>query len=305
MKILCTTSRMPFAVDEIRKLGEQGHQVYAADTFRTAPGSHSAEVHERVVVPAPKQETEAFVTAVAELVEREGIELIVPMFEDVFYLAKHRDRLPSTTRLFCPPFEVLAQVHDKASFLSFCGEIGVPVPATVVATSPDELARGDRGVRPVLRPRRVLARRCRVAHQHRSTRRCRRDRRRDAYTRQPVGGAGLRRGQGPVQLQRGARRQGGRALHLRAPAHDRARRAVSSSCRSTSRAPSSSPRRSRRPPATRVRCRSTGWCTTTTRSASSSAIPVRPTASRSCTPTCSPRPCSRRRSTRTWCRRVG
>lgn len=139
MKILCTTSRMPFAVDEIRKLGEQGHQVFAADTFRSAPGSHSSEVHERVVVPAPKQQTDAFVAAVADLVAREGIELIVPMFEDVFYLARHRDRLPDGTRLFCPPFEVLAQVHDKASFLSFCGDIGVPVPKTVVATSPDEL----------------------------------------------------------------------------------------------------------------------------------------------------------------------
>jgi hypothetical protein len=130
---------MPFAVDEIRKLGEQGHQVYAADTFRAAPGSHSAEVHERVLVPPPKQETEAFVAAVADLVEREGIELIVPMFEDVFYLAKHRDRLPPTARLFCPPFEVLAQVHDKASFLAFCQEIDVPVPETVVARSQDEL----------------------------------------------------------------------------------------------------------------------------------------------------------------------
>jgi predicted ATP-grasp superfamily ATP-dependent carboligase len=139
MKILCTTSRMPFAVDEIRKLGQQGHEVYAADTFRTAPGSHSAEVHQRVVVPAPKQDTSAFVQAVVDLCTNGGIELIVPMFEDVFYLAKHRDQLPATTRLFCPSFDTLATVHDKASFLQLCERIGVPVPATVVATTDEEL----------------------------------------------------------------------------------------------------------------------------------------------------------------------
>ena len=139
MKILCTTSRMPFAVDEIRKLGEQGHEVYAADTFRTAPGSHSAEVHERVVVPAPKQDTLAFVGAVADLARQKGIDLIVPMFEEVFYLAKHRDLLPESTTLFCPPFETLAKVHNKARFLEMCGEIGVPVPKTVIASSTDEL----------------------------------------------------------------------------------------------------------------------------------------------------------------------
>ncbi len=139
MKILCTTSRMPFAVDEIRKLGERGHEVYAADTFRAAPGSHSKEVADRVLVPAPKQETLAFVQAIVDIVTERGIELVVPMFEDVFYLAKHRDALPDSTRLFCPPFEQLAKVHNKASFLEFCGEIGVPVPPTVVARSDAEL----------------------------------------------------------------------------------------------------------------------------------------------------------------------
>ena len=139
MKILCTTSRMPFAVDEIRKLGEQGHEVYAADTFRTAPGSHSSGVHERVVVPAPKQDTLAFVQAVVDLVTDEGIELIVPMFEDVFYLSKHRADLPTATHLFCPPFETLAEVHDKARFLQLCKRISVPVPETVVASSDAEL----------------------------------------------------------------------------------------------------------------------------------------------------------------------
>jgi len=145
MKVLCTTSRMPFAVDEIRKLGEQGHQVYAADTFRTAPGSHSAEVYERVVVPAPRQETEAFIAAIAELAAREGIEILVPMFEEVFYLARHRDDLPSSMQLFCPPFDTLARVHDKASFLRMCGEIDVPVPETVVATSSEELRKAIAG----------------------------------------------------------------------------------------------------------------------------------------------------------------
>jgi predicted ATP-grasp superfamily ATP-dependent carboligase len=130
---------MPFAVDEIRKLGERGHEVFAADTFRTAPGSHSKEVFEHVVVPAPKQETLGFVQAIVDLVRDNGIELIVPMFEDVFYLSKHRDALPESVRLFSPPFETLAKVHDKASFLALCGEIGVPVPQTVVATTDTEL----------------------------------------------------------------------------------------------------------------------------------------------------------------------
>ena len=44
MRTLMTTSRMPFAVDEIRKLGETGNEVTAVDTFSASPGSHSRYV---------------------------------------------------------------------------------------------------------------------------------------------------------------------------------------------------------------------------------------------------------------------
>jgi hypothetical protein len=36
-----TSSRMPFALDAIRKLGERGHEVYASDSYAASPGSHS------------------------------------------------------------------------------------------------------------------------------------------------------------------------------------------------------------------------------------------------------------------------
>jgi predicted ATP-grasp superfamily ATP-dependent carboligase len=130
---------MPFAVDEIRKLGEAGHAVYAADTFHNAPGSHSAEVTERLIVPKPRQETLAFVGAVADLCVAKGIDVLIPMFEEVFYLSRHREQLEALTEPFFPPFDVLARLHDKASFVALCQEIGVPIPRTITATSQDEL----------------------------------------------------------------------------------------------------------------------------------------------------------------------
>ena len=52
-RILVTTSRMPFAVDEIHKLGESGRDVVAGDTFRAAPGSHSRGAGTHFTYPAP------------------------------------------------------------------------------------------------------------------------------------------------------------------------------------------------------------------------------------------------------------
>lgn len=139
MRTLVTTSRMPFAVDEIRKLGEVGHDVTAVDTFKTSPGSHSHYAARHVEVPAPAQETDAFVDAIARVVEEQRIEWLLPMFEEVFYLAAHRDRLEGRCELFFPDFPTLAKVHDKVTFAALGRELGLAVAESVTATSPAEL----------------------------------------------------------------------------------------------------------------------------------------------------------------------
>jgi biotin carboxylase len=145
VNVLVTTSRMPFAVDEIHKLGETGNVVTAADTFAAAPGSHSRFATRHVEVPAPTQQTEAFVDAVAALIGEYDIDWVLPAFEEVFYLAAHRDRLEAAapsgaTELFFPDLATLRRVHDKVAFAELCRDLGLPVAETVTVTSPDELA---------------------------------------------------------------------------------------------------------------------------------------------------------------------
>lgn len=139
MRTLVTTSRMPFAVDEIRKLGEVGNEVTAVDTFKNAPGSHSRYVARHVEVPAPTQETEAFIAAIAGIIAEHDIEWVIPAFEEVFYLSYHRDRLGDDVELFFPDFPTLAKVHDKVTFAALCRDLGLPVAESVTATSQAEL----------------------------------------------------------------------------------------------------------------------------------------------------------------------
>ncbi|HCS58996.1 MAG TPA: ATP-grasp domain-containing protein [Gordonia polyisoprenivorans] len=140
-RILVTTSRMPFAVDEIHKLGETGRFVVATDTFRSAPGNHSRGASKHMVVPAPTQETQAYVDAIAGILDSERINWLLPMFEDVFYLARHRDQLADgrDVELFFPDFDTLRMVHDKVGFTELCARLGLPVAETITATSPAEL----------------------------------------------------------------------------------------------------------------------------------------------------------------------
>jgi hypothetical protein len=46
--------------------------------------------------------------------------MVLPMFEEVFYLAAQHERVSAVTRLYAPPFQTLARVHDKGSFQELC-----------------------------------------------------------------------------------------------------------------------------------------------------------------------------------------
>ena len=139
MRILVTSSRMPYAVGMVRKLAEAGHEVYASDAYELAPGSHSKYLAGHFVTGSPRDATEQFVGDVERIASENEIEMIVPSFEEVFYLATRRERLNEITRLYAPPFETLARVHDKATFQALTDKLGIRTPETIVARSDEEL----------------------------------------------------------------------------------------------------------------------------------------------------------------------
>ena len=135
MRVLVTTARMPFAVGLIRRLGEAGHEVLASDTYRSAPGEHSRYVSKHFVTPAPRFDPPGFAAEVGHIAADSEVDLVVPSWEDVFYLSALRDDMP----LYAASFEVLARLHDKSSFQRLAEELGVRAPETAVARSRQEL----------------------------------------------------------------------------------------------------------------------------------------------------------------------
>ena len=130
---------MPFAVGMVRKLADAGHTVYASDAYDLAPGSHSRYLAGHFVTGSPRDETEKFVADVERIATDNAIDVIVPAFEEAFYLATQHDRLDQAARLYAAPFGTLARLHDKAVFQTLVTKLGLRTPETVVARSDDEL----------------------------------------------------------------------------------------------------------------------------------------------------------------------
>lgn len=139
MKVLVTSARMPFALAVMRRLCQAGHEVYSSDTYDAAPGNHSRYVTAHAVTASPRAETERFVEQVTGFCSEHGVDVIVPTWEEAFYLATWRDRLEEVAGLYTPRFETLARVHDKHCFEQLVERLGIPAPTGVTVRSDEEL----------------------------------------------------------------------------------------------------------------------------------------------------------------------
>ncbi len=140
MKVLITSSRMPFALGMVRQLADAGHEVYAADDYERSPGSHSKYLAGHFVYPSATRETEAFIDALERIIGEAGIDVVVPAFEEVFFISSQLERLSRSATIFAARFDSLARLHDKAAFERLVRGLGLPIPETVVVTSDAELA---------------------------------------------------------------------------------------------------------------------------------------------------------------------
>ena len=139
MKVLVTSARMPFALAVMRRLCEAGHEVFSSDTYAAAPGNHSSYVTAHTVTASPRAETERFVEQVSGFCSDHGVDVIVPAWEEAFYLATWRERLDEVAALYTPRFETLARMHDKHSFEELVEQLGIRAPVGVTVRSDEEL----------------------------------------------------------------------------------------------------------------------------------------------------------------------
>jgi len=130
---------MPFALAVMRRLSQAGHDVFSSDTYDAAPGNHSRYVTAHAVTASPRADTALFLEQVADFCAEHSVEMIVPTWEEAFYLSTGRERLEEVAGLYTPPFETLARVHDKHSFEALVERLGIPAPVGVTVRSDDEL----------------------------------------------------------------------------------------------------------------------------------------------------------------------
>jgi hypothetical protein len=138
LAVLVTSGRFPPATALVRAFHEIGARVDVADSYPLSPALHSHRADRAHVIAPPASQPLRFVGDVAEIVRTRAIDLVVPSFEETYFLARYGHRVPAP--IFTSPFATVAELHDKSRFVALCDRIGLPTPATSVVRTRGELA---------------------------------------------------------------------------------------------------------------------------------------------------------------------
>ena len=129
-RVLITSGRAVFALDLIRAFAARGCTVFIADSWEHQFGSASRHVTESFRVPEPNADPVRYAHALREMIDRHGITHVVPVSEEVFFLAAAKGVLPAHVRVVVDSPEQLLRLHDKNSFNRLAANYGLSVPAT-------------------------------------------------------------------------------------------------------------------------------------------------------------------------------
>ncbi|PIP88779.1 MAG: hypothetical protein COW01_08925 [Bdellovibrionales bacterium CG12_big_fil_rev_8_21_14_0_65_38_15] len=139
MNILVTSGRAPASLELIRLLSLGGHTVHVADSFDIHISKRSKGVFKNHLVPRPRQETVAYGDALEDIILEEKIDLVIPTFEESFWVSRFKKRLETYCPVFVDELSKLRKLHNKSDFIKYCQELGIQAPSSTEVHSKIEL----------------------------------------------------------------------------------------------------------------------------------------------------------------------
>ena len=154
--VLLTLGRLPKGLDIARSFASLGWRVVVADPSPSHLMEASRSVTKSHRVPPPSTEPRAYLAALARIIAEESIDFVIPVSEDVMFVAELPSFLDSAVPVLSMPADDIHRVHDKFDFIALASELGLMVPES--AAFGTELAQNIAKSGPfILKPRHSCA----------------------------------------------------------------------------------------------------------------------------------------------------
>lgn len=128
--VLLTLGRLPKALAMARSLAAAGCRVIVAEPFRMPICRLSRAVARTYQVTAPNRDLRRYQDQLLDIIQRERVDLVLPISEEAMYVVSMAQRLPSRVQVFSPCAATLMALHDKLTFARRAASFGLDVPDT-------------------------------------------------------------------------------------------------------------------------------------------------------------------------------
>lgn len=138
-KALILDANQRSALTAVRSLGCKGVSVYTADESNCSLAGVSRYSNKYSCYPSPSKLPAEFIEKLVDIVQRESIEIIIPMTELTTSLVlENKARFPSVALPFADLSDINA-VSNKCSLMRMAETLNIPIPQTIYINKPDEL----------------------------------------------------------------------------------------------------------------------------------------------------------------------
>ena len=133
MSVIVTNAKNRIAYNITRSLGQKGISVYSADFVSPAMTFASRYSKGNFIYPSPYSDQQGFIDCLIEKSIQLKTDVLIPVVEETFLIAKHKDLLSKYVNLVLPDYQQILTAHNKDKWEPIAAELGIPVPQSISA----------------------------------------------------------------------------------------------------------------------------------------------------------------------------
>lgn len=130
MRVLVTNAKNRIAYNVVRSLALKGVEVYCADFVTRAMSYYSKYSSGHFVYPSPFRYQEQFVECLIEKIKELKIDVLIPVNEELFLVAKFKNEISKHVKMALPDYSQILTAHNKDHWEPIATRLQIPVPNT-------------------------------------------------------------------------------------------------------------------------------------------------------------------------------
>jgi predicted ATP-grasp superfamily ATP-dependent carboligase/CelD/BcsL family acetyltransferase involved in cellulose biosynthesis len=153
VRIFVTDGENRAALAVTRSLGRAGHQVVVGEKHPGALAQTSRYCTDRVFYPDPTSSSDEFVDHLVRTVVERRVDVLIPVADiTTFLVTRHRDRFGASCAIPFASADAVERAANKVDVVQTAMRLGVPVPRSVVVSTPDDFSISDLDFPVVIKP---------------------------------------------------------------------------------------------------------------------------------------------------------